>query len=611
MAVKKTTEQFIDEAQRRHNNTYDYHLVNYVNSRTKIIIICKTHGPFEQQPRAHLCGQGCPRCNQNENWTPTSDTQRFIKRSRQVHGDIYDYSVTNYIGCMKKLKIKCPKHGIFEQLANGHLNGRGCQKCAKNQKKTTEEFIQEAIMVHGHKYNYSNVEYANALVKISIICPEHGEFKQIPNTHLMGQGCLKCGIQSMRDKLSNNPNEFIARLNKIHNNKYDYSKVIYNNRASVITIICPIHGEFRQKASEHLRGYGCQQCAGNNVKTTEQFISEAKIRWGNRYQYNHTIYINTKSKIIVTCPKHGDFWITAGYHLTNGGCPTCTLSSNQYDLLQFVKTLVQDVRSNDRSIISPYELDIVIPSHNFAIEFNGNFYHSYNRVETTEERRRHQLKTNLTEHVGIQLLQISTHDWKKRELIESMIKHRLGMSKKIHARKCTIITPSTHQIKEFFEKNHISGYRAAKISYGLFYEDKLISIINFNEIKSGEWEIIRYASFMGISVVGGLSKILTKFIREYSPKVIHTFVDRRYGNGGGYLKTGFKLVGITRPGYVYLDSNCNPAGSRIKFQKHKLRDILPTFDQNLTEAENMFQNGYRRMWDAGHLKMKLIRIPFT
>jgi len=119
-------------------------------------------------------------------------TEQFIEEARQVHGDKYDYSKVEYVNSATKVCIVCPEHGEFWQRAGEHLKGKGCIKCAKHYKPTTEEFIEKARKAHGDKYDYSKVEYVNNKTKVCIICPEHGEFWQKPNNHLSGQGCPFC-----------------------------------------------------------------------------------------------------------------------------------------------------------------------------------------------------------------------------------------------------------------------------------------------------------------------------------------------------------------------------------------------------------------------------------
>src|SRR5690606_32664780 len=121
-----------------HNNRYDYSLSQYLNKRTKIKIICKKHGEFEQLPLHHIKGSGCPKCA-GKNKT----TSIFIDEAKSIHGDRYDYSLTKYTSRDKKVKIICNKHGVFEQIAYDHLFGYNCPKC-NTRGKNTENFINRA-----------------------------------------------------------------------------------------------------------------------------------------------------------------------------------------------------------------------------------------------------------------------------------------------------------------------------------------------------------------------------------------------------------------------------------------------------------------------------------
>ena len=121
-----------------------------------------------------------------------STTDDFIKKAREVHGDKYDYSKVNYVKNSTKVCIICPEHGEFWQIPSNHLKGFGCPKCTNNHHYTTEEWIQNAKEVHGDRYDYSKVNYTNRKAKVCIICPEHGEFWQRGGDHLNGQGCPGC-----------------------------------------------------------------------------------------------------------------------------------------------------------------------------------------------------------------------------------------------------------------------------------------------------------------------------------------------------------------------------------------------------------------------------------
>ena len=165
----------------------------------------------------------------------------FIEKAKKVHGDKYDYSKVEYVNAKTKVCIICPEHGEFWQTPNTHLSGKGCIHCgnassAKKRKTNIEEFIKKSNIVHNNKYIYTAINYINNKTKIRIICPEHGEFWQRPDHHLMGCGCPKCMITRIRNILTSNNEEFIEKANKIHKNKYDYSKSNYvNNRTKICT----------------------------------------------------------------------------------------------------------------------------------------------------------------------------------------------------------------------------------------------------------------------------------------------------------------------------------------------------------------------------------------
>jgi len=184
---KKTTDQFIIEARKKHGDKYDYSKSVYKRSNIKIEIKCQKHGSFWQEPSKHLSGQGCMGCRQ------TSTIDDFIMKSNFLHGDKYDYSKCIYTKSKDKVEIVCKNHGSFWQMAQGHLTGKGCPKCANNEKRTTEEFIRLAIEIHNGKYKYDKVIYKNNRTKVEIVCDKHGSFFQSPRKHLCRNGCEKCG----------------------------------------------------------------------------------------------------------------------------------------------------------------------------------------------------------------------------------------------------------------------------------------------------------------------------------------------------------------------------------------------------------------------------------
>ena len=262
---------------------------------------------------------GCPMCAGNKKL----DTKTFTERARKNHKNRYSYSKVKYINYSTHVVITCFIHGDFLQTPDKHLSGRNCPKCSRiigsqKRKKTNEQFIKEVSKIHNKKYNYSKTEYKGFSEKVIIVCPVHGEFLQSPHDHLNGCGCYKC-----KTTPPSTTKEFIQKAIKIHGNKYDYSKVLYERSWKRVIIICSKHGEFLQIPNNHLRGYDCLKCSKNNIPTNIEFIEKARRIHKNKYNYSKTKYINHRTRIIITCPIHGDFLQSPNSHLSSSGCPKC------------------------------------------------------------------------------------------------------------------------------------------------------------------------------------------------------------------------------------------------------------------------------------------------
>lgn len=259
MVRKFTTEDFIIKAREIHGDKYDYSKTKYINSNTKITLICKNCGKeFEIEPNSHISQKSGCSCYRVYKQKTTSN---FIKEAREIHGNKYDYSKVKYTNWKDKVCIICPKHGEFWKTPAMHLQKQGCPKCQKEndtinkRKRNLEKFICKARELFGNRYDYSKVEYKGVNVDVCIICPEHGEVWMKPSVHLSNRiGCVKCTRQV------NDTESFIEKSTKTHNGRYDYSKVKYVNAKTEVCIICPEHGEFWQLPHHHSNGTGCPMC---------------------------------------------------------------------------------------------------------------------------------------------------------------------------------------------------------------------------------------------------------------------------------------------------------------------------------------------------------------
>ncbi|ENV76194.1 DUF723 domain-containing protein [Acinetobacter ursingii] len=314
---KYTTEQIIEQFKKKHGDRFDYSKVNYRHALDKVIIICRIHGEFEQLAAMHRKGQGCAKCMYDNK---RHLAQKVISKFKEKHGNRYDYSLVEYVNTDSKVKIICPDHGEFEQAPEKHIIGNGCPKCI-GRHKTPQEVLSDFGNAHGDKYDYSKVIFSLLGKKVEIVCPEHGSFFQAPQKHIAGQACPKCGGSKKLTLL-----EYIAECTRIHENKYDYSQVIYKNGKSKIKIICPIHGEFTQNAFSHKSGCGCPYCAGNYTLETEEVIYQFGKVHGERYDYSKVNYTGAFNEVVIICKEHGEFTQTPKSHKKGSGCPECAVT---------------------------------------------------------------------------------------------------------------------------------------------------------------------------------------------------------------------------------------------------------------------------------------------
>lgn len=267
------------------------------------------------------------------------------------------------------------------------------------------------------------------------------------------------------------------------------------------------------------------------------------------------------------------------------------------------KFKVYNPRCNDRKVLNPKELDIYFPERGLAVELNGLYWHSYNRLETTEERYRHWNKTKAANDLGISLIHITDREYlEKPDIIESIISNKLGSPQTaIRASKCDIREVSLSEEKAFLEANHIQGHSGSSIKLGLYHGDTLVYLMSFGKTrfdKKYEYELIRMCSLIGHRVHGAASKIFNYFIDEYQPSSVVSYCDLSKFSGGTYEQLGFTLDHISEPGYFYYKGN--KIVSRYSSQKSNLKKILKSFDPELSESQNMFASGYRRYWNCGN-----------
>lgn len=278
------------------------------------------------------------------------------------------------------------------------------------------------------------------------------------------------------------------------------------------------------------------------------------------------------------------------------------------EVSDYIKQLDPNSIEHDRTLINPLELDIVSHKYKIAIEVDGLYWHSENSGK--KQKFYHFQKRKTTNSVGYRLIQIFEDEWvEKQKIVKSRLKNAFSKNtKKIYARKCIVKEIDTNIKSKFLKKYHIQGNDKSNIHLGLFYKNRLVSVMTFNSYrialgnkpKNRCYELSRYCSIFNFNIVGGASKILSFFEKTYNPIEILSYADCRWSDGNLYKKLGFIFEGQTQPNYWYIVSNQRK--HRFAYRKSELSKILKEFNPNLTEWENMQLNGYDRIWDSGSLK---------
>jgi hypothetical protein len=274
--------------------------------------------------------------------------EEFIADARKVHGDRYDYSKVNYQGSAIKVCIICREHGDFMQKPNSHLMGQGCPTCAGHVKKSQEDFITKARLVHGDKYSYDKAVYKNDSTKVIVTCPVHGDFQITPGNHIrLKQGCRQCAQDKRGFDSRLTQEEFVKRATEKHHGKYSYNKVRYRDSHTMVIITCPIHGDFKQLPYHHLNGHGCRKCATQSTIEKEsisldEFIERSRACHTIEYDYSKVVIRGAHSTVRIICPIHGEFKQVVNTHMRGADCPKCSYRQRGDKKIKSQEQFVED-----------------------------------------------------------------------------------------------------------------------------------------------------------------------------------------------------------------------------------------------------------------------------
>jgi len=404
---------------------------------------------------------------------------------------------------------------------------------------------------------------------------------------------------------------------------FDYSKVVYINTRTPVEIVCPKHGSFWQRPTNHMSGKGCPQCKNEGTsnrcrKTKKQFVEDAKKVWGDVFDYSETVYLDSHTQVEITCKNHGGFFQSPTNHLQGQvGCSKCNhmKSAPEEAIAAYLERFTTVVR-RDRSVIGPKEIDIYLPEHNLALEYCGMYWHSHaDREDERKNKRKHAEKHRLCEEKGVRLITLYETEWLERpETVKRMLRNAVGATRgKLMARKCVLGEPSPQEARAFYERYHPQGGTGSGKHYGLYYKDKLVACMRFtfggndrgHGAKERQWTLSRYAT--RLPVAGAASRLFKAFVKEQQPPEVKSFSDNRWFGGGMYAQLGFVLEDTVPSDYQVwspkLGLRPKPHYQRRLLQKrleeHGVEEQFDPAKDSRTEAEMTYLMGARRIYDCG------------
>lgn len=409
-----------------------------------------------------------------------------------------------------------------------------------------------------------------------------------------------------------NPMQLTTVVEKVNANK-DHFEIAAKTRSTKIRKYGnATYNNPEKRAQSCIQKYGVNNPAKSRVikekisqHLREKFISQHRIRYNIIPGFVWSDYAPGQKNVwyCATCGRKISGTVDSGKF---SRCLTCfprSVSKPELELREFVAGLGFEVLTNERSIIAPYELDIVVPEKKVAIEFCGTYWHS---EQQGKGKFYHRDKLLQCHAVGYTLITIFSDTWEQcPELVKSRLMSVLGcLPTRLDARACVIRPVSAKEADQFLEKTHTQGSTRAAVRLGLFLGSALVALMTLGKsrFEKNTQELIRFSTLPGYCIRGAASKLFCYYSKQYSPCRVVSYSDNNWGLTEFYRKLGFVRESIGTPGYSYINlgSSSRIRLNRINFQKHKIVKKFNITDTSKTEYEIMLENNFDRVWDTGH-----------
>lgn len=545
-------EGVVAKAKATYGDRYTYlKLIKEEGKRPAVLARCDKHGEFIKPASAFTAGKGCPSCGLDDKSeklrTPFED---YVKRAHAAHGGKYTYRKINWDSYPTTITYDCPEHGERTQGLNNHVMGAECLLCSHKTtgisgRLTFEDIVTKAKKVHGDTYQYIESYFEGGATRIKYSCNKHGEINQLAAAHIRGNGCKACAFAAQGVSRRDTLESAIQKAEAKHGKLYDYKELSYSEGYAILSYECAKHGMQKQRASEHIYGYGCPSC-------------------------------------------------------------TSRISKPLLEMKEFLENLGTKTRLEHRFSGSRKFFDLALHDTKVVLEYNGNYWHSSEWIHSSKHLEKSRIaESNGYRCIHIR----SDEWANKRTAVEYLLKSAAGrVTEKVYARKTLVVRPSKLEASRLLDTYHIQGSVLQGEFYGLEEDGQLVAVMVFSRNTSSRREkasdshveLTRYVTCK--QVVGGFTKLLNHFLKE-NPRVntIASYSDVRIFQGGVYEKAGFAKMHTTPPDYMYLEGDT--LYHKANYQKSKLaKRFGAEACEGKTERQITEEQGIYRIYDCGKTK---------